>query len=193
MRARSRELAPTDARAWNALGIAAADAGEPARAVDAFARATVLDPRYRAGVEQPRQRVARRRDAASRRAPRSSARSTPIRATRSAGPTWRSRVATTATKRGPARRRSVRSRLIGRQRTARLVLAGIDRRAGPARPGDRRLRACAAKRSLATRGRASLLAGALAERDDLDGGARGVRAAPRATTRNCCARASARS
>ncbi|MBP6564882.1 MAG: glycosyltransferase, partial [Burkholderiales bacterium] len=43
---RAAELVPGDARAWNALGIAAADAGEHADAVEAFSRAASVDATY---------------------------------------------------------------------------------------------------------------------------------------------------
>ncbi|MEO8485585.1 MAG: hypothetical protein ABI585_04530 [Betaproteobacteria bacterium] len=162
---RSAELAPTDARAWNALGIAAADADEGDRAIEAFARATALDPRYARAWNNFGNAL------------RSAGRRTEARAAFERAVAADARYAFGWTNLSVARRddgdeagaaAAARRALAldGRQRTARLVLAGLDRRAGrldaaiegyehalAAQPDDARSR--------------TLVAGALAERDDL--------------------------
>jgi CRISPR-associated protein Csy1 len=164
--ARAAELVPSDPRAWNALGIAAADAHDGTRAVDAFRRATMLDPRYArawTNLGNALREAGRGTEshAAFERAvevdPRYAFGWTHLSiARRDAGDDAGAAV---AAKRALA--------LDGRQRTARLVLAGLDRRAGRLDPAIDAYRQALEAQPADARSR-YLLAGALAERDDLD-------------------------
>ena len=163
--AASAELVPTDARAWNAVGIAAADAGDGERAIDAFSRATSLDPRYaRAWGNLGNAYRAAGRGADARAAferavavdPRYAFGWTHVAIARRDG-------GDEAGAADAARRALALDR---RQRTARLVLAGLDRRAGRLDPAIDGFRQALAEQPDDARSR-FLLAGALAERDDL--------------------------
>ena len=162
----SAELVPADARAWNALGIAAADAGDATRAVDAFRRATTLDPRYARAWSNLGNAL---RETGHRGGSREAfERAVEIDARYAFGWTHVAIArrddgdeagAATAAKRALA--------LDARQRTARLVLAGIDRRAGRLDPAIEGYRVALDAQPGDARSR-FLFAGALAERDDLD-------------------------
>jgi len=159
-------LAPTDARAFNALGIAAADAGEGARALAAFARATELDPGYaRAWNNLGNALRAAGRGGEARRAYERAIAADPRYALAHVHLAILHRDAgDDAAARDGAQRALA---LDPAQRTARLLLAGVDRRAG-------RLDAAIAgyERALAQREDDApvrlALAGTLAERDDLE-------------------------
>jgi CRISPR-associated protein Csy1 len=164
--AASATLVPADARAWNALGIAAADAGEGERAIEAFAHATSLDPRYA--------RAWANLGNALRSAGRTGDARTAFERAVAADPRYAfgwTHVAIARRDDGDdtgaadAARRALA--LDRRQRTARLVLAGLDRRAGRLDPAIDGYRQSLAEQPDDARSR-FLLAGALAERDDLD-------------------------
>ena len=164
--AQSAALAPTDARAWNALGIAAADAGDPSRAIEAFTRATTLDPRYARAWNNLGNAL---REAGRRREGRAA-----LERSVDADPRYAlgwTNVAVAKRDDGDdagaaaAARRALS--LDARQRTARLVLAGIDRRAGRLDAAIDGYRQALAAQADDARSRLAL-AGALGERDDLE-------------------------
>jgi len=163
---RAVDLLPGDARAWNALGIAAADAGEPDAAADAFARATQLDPQYARAWNNLGNalRTLSRLDEALAAFGRAV----------EVDPRYAHAWANLAVARRDAGDEDgaieAANRSLGLdpgQRTARLVIAGIDRRGG-------RLDAAASAYALALAERPDdavarvALAGTLAERDDLE-------------------------
>ena len=163
---RAAELVPGDARAWNALGIAAADAGEHADAVEAFSRATSVDATYARAWNNLGNalRVVGRADdalATFERAVGADARyahgwANLAVARRDAGD---ESGAIDAAKRALA--------IDPRQRAARLLLAGIDRRSGRLDTAIVAYEGALAERPDDAPVRFAL-AGALAERDDLD-------------------------
>lgn len=163
---RAAELVPGDARAWNTLGIAAADAGDHAGAVEAFSRATSVDATYARAwnnLGNALRSVGRADDAlaAFERAVGADARyahgwANLAVARRDAGDEG---GAIDAAKRALA--------IDPRQRTARLVLAGIDRRSGRLDAAIDAYEGALAERPDDAQVRFAL-AGALAERDDLD-------------------------
>lgn len=178
---RAAALVPGDARAWNALGIAAADAGERAEAVEAFSRATGVEPSYARAWNNLGNalRAVGRADEALEAFERAVGADTGYAhgwanlavARRDDGD---EKGAIDAAKRALA--------LDARQRTARLLLAGIDRRAGRLDAAIDAYEVALAERPDDAPVRFAL-AGALAERDDLDAAKaayeRAVRTAPR--------------
>ena len=163
---RAAELAPSDARAWNSLGIAAADAGDRELAVDAFGNATRLDPTYARGWNNYGNALR----AVGRRAEALAAFGRAVAADPRYAFGWTNLAVARRDEGDDAGAAEAARRALAldpRQRTAELVIAGIARRAGDLdRAIDGYRRALAGRPDdAATR---LALAGTLAERDDMD-------------------------
>lgn len=160
------DLVPGDARAWNACGIAAADAGDRALAIEAFSTAARLDPSYARGWNNLGNAL------------RSAARHAESRAAFERAVAADPRYALGWTNLAVARRDAgdvagaadAANRAIAidpRQAPARIVLANVARRVGDLdRAVDQYERALAERPGDAPTRLA--LAGTLAERDDMD-------------------------